>query len=280
MGEPSILHPQGAAKKARRGKAKKGGAPHPTAPTQDGPDGAQGEHAGKPLDCSAKETGDDQMPTSIITIDPSLLAVAGLSTAGSRHALADSTVLHTCSSHHMVNEVGLLLEGSFERSPGNEFVDLGGDKAPIMGRGRRLMKGVFNGGQSLILVDVLVVEDLQVNIVSASRLRDNAGIWFDGWDCTLRHGPVDRSVVFKELERAFGLLFLEYKPRSHCVSFPRECVPASATGAVMMEAARDGARGEHQIRAPETRYLAHNRRSRQSLVAPDGAKPQQRPSLC
>jgi hypothetical protein len=48
------------------------------------------------------------------------------------------------------------------------------------------------------LEDVAVVEGFHVNIVSEKKLRKR-GVWYSGFDCTLRYGDLENSVILRKL---------------------------------------------------------------------------------
>ena len=86
----------------------------------------------------------------------------------------------------------------------------------IKGRGTRVFKGALHGPdgpntKDLKLSNVAVVEGFNVNIISEARLLQ-AGVWYNGLDCTLRVGSAEKSIMLKQLERQFNLAFFEYKP--------------------------------------------------------------------
>jgi hypothetical protein len=91
----------------------------------------------------------------------------------------------------LVNDMALLVPGSFVRSTTDDVVVSGKESYPVQGRGRRIMKGIFNGANGpstvdLTLTNVAVVEGFHVNIVSEKLLRVK-NMWYCGYDCTVRH---------------------------------------------------------------------------------------------
>ena len=158
--------------------------------------------------------------------------------SGARHALADSTVIDSCGATHLVNSRDLLVPGSFVPTAGDDCVEAGTTTFPISGRGTRKLEKALDGRsgkntEPLELTEVAVVEGFHTNIISEPRLR-KAGVWYCGFDCTLRFGDLNRSVKIKQLERRFNLTFFEYKPISHCSIFPL-CIPVSSAGIVSYE---------------------------------------------
>lgn len=120
-----------------------------------------------------------------------------------KHPLSQSTVIDNCGAVHLVNSVSLLEEGSFKRTFGNESVDAGSSTLPVLGYGTRRFNNALNGEnrertEDLILSEVAVVEGFRLNIVSEARLR-KAGLWYCGFDCTIRFGQPDQSVVVAKL---------------------------------------------------------------------------------
>lgn len=134
------------------------------------------------------------------------------------HQLSQSTLIDNCGASHLVNTPDLLVPGSFKKAEHGEVVEAGTTSFPISGRGTRVLKNVLNGArgpntEDLVLSNVVVVEGFHVNIISEARL-EQAGVWYLGLDCSLRYGPLERSVVVKQLERRHNLVFIEYKPLS------------------------------------------------------------------
>ncbi|KAH8598601.1 hypothetical protein B0O99DRAFT_506280, partial [Bisporella sp. PMI_857] len=134
---------------------------------------------------------------------------------GTKHPLSKSTLLDNCGAMHLVNAKELLEPGSFKEATSDECVEAGSSYLPILGRGKRRIKNALAGKrgpntEDLVLSDVAVVDGFHVNIVSEARLRD-AGVWYTGFDCSLRFGTEEENVVLKKLERRFNIVFLEYK---------------------------------------------------------------------
>ncbi|KAI0534434.1 hypothetical protein GGR58DRAFT_505327 [Xylaria digitata] len=110
------------------------------------------------------------------------------------HPLSQSTVLNNCGALHLVNNRALLEPGSLILAEDEECVDVGTTSFPIVGRGKRIIKGAFSGVKGpntvdLLLENVALVEGFHVNIVSEARLR-NKEIWYCGFDCSLRYGSM------------------------------------------------------------------------------------------
>ena len=61
------------------------------------------------------------------------------------------------------------------------------------------------------LRNVAVVKGFHVNVIS-EQLLHKTGIWYSGYDCTLRYGAPSTSVVIANLKREHNITFLEYKP--------------------------------------------------------------------
>jgi hypothetical protein len=149
----------------------------------------------------------------------------------SKHPLSNCTLLDNCGATHLVNDKALLVEGSMVKSSLDDAVESGTQILPVLGRGRRLFKNALHGEngrftEDLELVDVAVVEGCHMNIVAEAALLKQ-GIWCSGYDATLRFGPVEESIVVRELERKFNIVFFEYKPLSNYLKLPHE-VPISA----------------------------------------------------
>jgi hypothetical protein len=133
-----------------------------------------------------------------------------------KHPLSDSTILDSGASTHLVNDEALLVPGSFKLSPRGPptTIEAGTQSLPVKGEGERVLKGVFKGSRKdLRLTKVKVIEGFHVNIVS-QRLLSKAGIWYFGYDDTLRTGDLASSTIEKKLHCVGNLLFIEYKPRS------------------------------------------------------------------
>jgi hypothetical protein len=152
-----------------------------------------------------------------------LVGQAVFSTAFSAHALSRSTILDGGSAVHLVNTTDLIVPGSFVKLTEGETVDAGTQAIPVTGIGKRLLKGILNTGSSvkgdLMLEDVRVVPGFHTNIVSESKLR-NSGIWYLGYDRTLRYGSMEENVPLMNLQPLFNLLFIEYKQVTRYPSDP------------------------------------------------------------
>ena len=61
--------------------------------------------------------------------------------------------------------------------------------------------------------NVAVIEGFHTNIISEYKLR-SLRVWYNGFDYTLRYGPLEKSVVLKKLKRKYNLVFMELKPLS------------------------------------------------------------------
>jgi hypothetical protein len=137
----------------------------------------------------------------------------------SRYILADSTILDNGAVINLVNDKIKLEPGSFVRITGLRVtIEYGTLRLPIVGHGTRVLKRVFNQGKrDLVLNNVAVIKGFHTNIISEYKLR-SSGVWYNGFDCTLRYGPLEKSVVLKKLERKYNLVFIELKPLSSSYS--------------------------------------------------------------
>lgn len=113
------------------------------------------------------------------------------------HPLSDSTLLDNCGATYLVNFKDLLVLGFFVKSRSIECVEAGSSSLPIIGRGTRVLQNaLYSNVHPLTLMNVVVVEGFNVNIVSEARLSES-GLWYQGLDCSLRLGTLDKSVVVK-----------------------------------------------------------------------------------
>jgi hypothetical protein len=133
----------------------------------------------------------------------------------SRHILADSTILDNSAVINLVNDKIKLELRSFMRiTSSGATIEYGTSRLPIVGHRTRMLKGVFDQGKrDLVLNNVAVIKGFHTNIVSEYKLRSSR-VWYNGFDYTLRHGPLEKSVVLKKLERKYNLVFMELKPLS------------------------------------------------------------------
>ncbi|TXB98079.1 hypothetical protein FocTR4_00017044 [Fusarium oxysporum f. sp. cubense] len=136
---------------------------------------------------------------------------------GPLHPLTRSTLLDTCGATHLVNSIAMLEKNSFIPTYG-DYVEAGDTSFPILGKGTRVIHKIVNGPsgtktQSLTLSDVVVVEGFHTNIVSEALLR-TSGAWYSGFDCSLRWGNPQESVVLIQLQRKYNVLILQFKPIS------------------------------------------------------------------
>jgi hypothetical protein len=141
--------------------------------------------------------------------------------------------MDNCGATHLVNSKDLLEPGTFVPATLDKTVEAGSSALPILGHGTRIMKRALHGASGpdtadLILKEVAVVEGFHVNIVSEARLLES-GVWYSGFDCTLRYGDEKDSVILKRLKRLYNLVFLEYKPYSTYSHIPPE-IPTSMAG--------------------------------------------------
>ncbi|KAL2268275.1 hypothetical protein VTJ83DRAFT_3121 [Remersonia thermophila] len=121
-----------------------------------------------------------------------------------RHPLHNSIVLNSGSAVHIVNDKSRFEPGSWrEVDDPNDCVEAGASSFQVQARGRWRLKNVLNGNrgpntEDLILEDVAFIDGFHVNIVSEVSLRQ-ADLWYCGWDRTLRYGPLDHSLVLRQL---------------------------------------------------------------------------------
>jgi hypothetical protein len=129
------------------------------------------------------------------------------------HMLSQSTLFDTCGAVHLVNDINLLMEGSYRRVEGRAL-GVGTGTCQVKGVGKRRLPGTFdmNGEKrSLILSDVAYVPGFHVNIISEARLLPS-GAYFLGLDATIRIGELADGIIVKTLQRRHNLLFWEYNP--------------------------------------------------------------------
>jgi len=138
----------------------------------------------------------------------------------SRHILADSTILDNGAVINFVNDKTKLESGSFVKASGlGATVKCGTQRLLIISHGTYMLRGVFDQGKrDLILNNIAVIKGFYTNIISEYKLR-SLGIWYNGFDCTLWHGPLEKSVVLKKLEHKYNLVFIELKPLSSSYSY-------------------------------------------------------------
>jgi hypothetical protein len=121
------------------------------------------------------------------------------STTYAAHPLSLSTILDGGGAVYLVNDRDLLIPDSFRPAKSGDYVDAGTQSLPVSGYGDWILKCVINGDDSpktkdLTLKDVRVVEGFHVNIVSEIKLR-KAGIWYIGYDSTLRFRLIKRNII-------------------------------------------------------------------------------------
>jgi hypothetical protein len=85
----------------------------------------------------------------------------------------------------------------------------------VSGYGDRILKCVINSDEGpktkdLTLKNVRVVEGFHVNIVFKIKLR-KAGVWYIGYDSTLRFRLAKNSIILAQLTVRHNLSFIEYK---------------------------------------------------------------------
>jgi hypothetical protein len=121
----------------------------------------------------------------------------------SRHSLVLSTFLDNCDLLYLVNDEYLLMPGSF-RPVYDKYVEAGIILFPIKGHGTRIIKNIIKNLDgstfNLILHNVAVVNNFYCNIVSENRLA-RAGVWFCGFDATLRTGNLQENRIVCQLEK-------------------------------------------------------------------------------
>jgi hypothetical protein len=108
----------------------------------------------------------------------------------SKHSLALSTFLNNYGLLHLINNKHLLMPESF-RPAYDKYVKAGTILFPVKSHKIRIIKNIIknlNGSTSnLILHDIAMVDNFYCNIMSENRLA-KAGMWFCGFDATLRTG--------------------------------------------------------------------------------------------
>ncbi|KAF7543855.1 hypothetical protein G7046_g9919 [Stylonectria norvegica] len=164
------------------------------------------------------------------------------SLAQARHPLSESTLFDNCGAVHLVNSIDRLVKGSFIPDSEPSFVEAGTTQCRVLGKGKRFFPALFDNETgdrrgNLTIDNVVVVEGFHTNIVSEALLR-NVGIWYHGYDCSLRTGAPEESVFLRQLTRDFNVCFLEYKPLSTCSVTSsdvrlREIIPISNAGIQM-----------------------------------------------
>jgi hypothetical protein len=97
-----------------------------------------------------------------------------------------------------------------------ETVESGSGILSILGHGTRVLRGIFNGAsgnskKDLVLNNVAIVKGFHTNIISEAKLL-LAGVWYNGFDYTLRSGTLEESTVLMKLKRKYNLAFVELKP--------------------------------------------------------------------
>nr|CEG03241.1 unnamed protein product [Fusarium acuminatum CS5907] len=178
----------------------------------------------------AQSTNWDEIPRAFITIDPSLLEqptddMVMFTQQRTSHPLGKSTCFDTCAAVHVVNDRRLLVPGSYEDANG-AFVQAGSGHFEISGFGTRVLEKVLNGPEgarsiSLTLEKCAVIEGFHTNLVSAAALQEK-GVWYCGFDKTLRWGPINASIVLAQLEMKYKLTILQYKPIRTCLPAPEQ----------------------------------------------------------
>jgi hypothetical protein len=146
------------------------------------------------------------------------------STTYSAYLLSLSTILDGGGAVHLVNNRDLLVPDTFRPAKSGDCVDAGTQSLPVNGYGDRILKCVINSDEGpktkdLTLKDVRVVEGFHVNIVSEFKLR-KAGIWYIGYNSTLRFRLVKNSIVLAQLTVRHNLSFIEYKQIACYVPLP------------------------------------------------------------
>jgi hypothetical protein len=128
----------------------------------------------------------------------------------SKHSLALSILLNNYGLLHLVNDEHLLVPESF-RSAYDKYVKAGTTLFPVKGHKTRIIKNVIKNLDgstfNLILHDIAVVDNFYCNIVSENKLA-RAGVWFCGFDATLRTGNLQENRIVCQLEKQHNLCFL------------------------------------------------------------------------
>uniref|UniRef100_A0A8H7K454 Uncharacterized protein n=1 Tax=Bionectria ochroleuca TaxID=29856 RepID=A0A8H7K454_BIOOC len=141
--------------------------------------------------------------------------------------LTASTIVDNGGTLHVVNNMDLLIPGTYRDCPRGDWVKAGSGVLPVQGYGTRLFSKIFNGPRgpktvNLTLEDTAFVDGFHLNIVSEAKLHQ-IGLWVYGLDATLRHGSIERNPsIVAQLVRKNGLTFLEYKPYSSYPAIPCE----------------------------------------------------------
>jgi hypothetical protein len=121
----------------------------------------------------------------------------------SKYPLALSIFLDNCGLLYLINNKHFLVFGSF-RPTYDKYVKAGIISFAIKSHKTRIIKNIIKNMDgstfNLILYDVVVVDNFYCNIVSENRLA-RAGVWFCGFDATLRIGNLQENRIICQLER-------------------------------------------------------------------------------
>ncbi|KAJ6437605.1 reverse transcriptase family protein [Purpureocillium lavendulum] len=141
-----------------------------------------------------------------------------------QHPLYNSTILDGGATTHVVNCEDLL--GDIREAPEADYVMIGDSSLKVHSRGTRTMRKVLDGAdgkntRDLVLVNVAYVPRFHTNIISAKRLK-RKGLWYCGFDNTLRMGTFEDNDVLCRLTEMYDLDIVEYKPVSRsCLQRPQ-----------------------------------------------------------
>jgi hypothetical protein len=154
----------------------------------------------------------------------------------SRYFLALSTLLNNYGLLHLINDEHLLVPKSFHPAY-NKYVKTGTILFSVRNHETRIIKNVIknlDGSTSnLILHDVAVIDNFYCNIVLENRLA-RAGVWFCGFDATLRTGNLQENRIICQLEKQHNLCFLQYIQSFSYFSGVFIHMPVSAGHVMMM----------------------------------------------
>ncbi|KJZ69778.1 hypothetical protein HIM_10837 [Hirsutella minnesotensis 3608] len=133
-----------------------------------------------------------------------------------QHPLYNSTILDGGATTHLVNNKDLLTD--IREAPETDYVMIGDSSLKVHARGTRTMEKVLDGAdgkntRDLVLINVAYVPRFHTNIISAKRLK-RKGLWYCGFDNTLRMGTYEDNDVLCRLTEKYDLEIVEYKPIS------------------------------------------------------------------
>ncbi|KAL2114803.1 hypothetical protein VTJ04DRAFT_2112 [Mycothermus thermophilus] len=145
---------------------------------------------------------------------------ASFATIHNEHALKESSLMDNCGSSHIVNDINRLDPESIKQTGDDPdaIVEAGTTAFQIEAIGTWTLKGALDGPDGkgtvdLVLKDVAYIDGFHTNIISECRLAKE-GVWFCGYDATLRYGDMEDSIILKQLIRHRNVVIFEYKPLS------------------------------------------------------------------